>query len=109
MQRAPRKYRNKPTETDGYTFASRKEARRYQDLTTLARQGVICNLLVHPGFSLDVNGCHIGRYVADFQYEECATGLVVTEDVKSRPTCTPVYQLKKKLVKALYNIDVVEV
>jgi hypothetical protein len=38
-----------------------------------------------------------------------ATGEQVTEDVKSKATKTAVYQLKKKLVKALYGVDIVEV
>jgi len=34
---------------------------------------------------------------------------VVVEDVKSKATKTAVYQLKKKLVKALYGVEIVEV
>jgi hypothetical protein len=56
-----------------------------------------------------VNGEKIGRYVADFRYVDTATGVVTVEDVKSGPTKTPVYRLKRKLVKALYDIDITEV
>jgi len=38
-----------------------------------------------------------------------ATGEVVVEDVKSPATKTAVYCLKKKLIKALYDIEIVEV
>ena len=31
------------------------------------------------------------------------------EDVKSPVTKTPVYQLKKKLVKALHNVEIMEI
>lgn len=33
----PSKYRNQPTEINGIRFASKKEARRYQDLKLLER------------------------------------------------------------------------
>lgn len=45
--------------------------------------------------------------MADFSYHE--NGILVVEDVKSKATKTPLYQLKKKLVKALYGIDVKEI
>jgi len=49
----------------------------------------------------------ICRYVADFGYIE--NGAVVIEDVKSKITKgLPVYRLKKKLMKALYGIDIRE-
>jgi hypothetical protein len=51
----------------------------------------------------------IGFYKADFRYEEVATSAVVVEDVKSPVTKTAVYRLKKKLVKALYGVEIIEV
>jgi hypothetical protein len=56
-----------------------------------------------------LNGHKIGVYRGDFQYTECASGEQIVEDVKSQPTKTPVYRLKKKIVAALYDIEIREV
>jgi hypothetical protein len=104
--RAP-KYRNKKTVYNGIQFDSRKEADRYQELTLLERAKVICHLERQPRYNLIVNGHKIGFYKADFRYEVSATGEVVVEDVKG--VRTSVYMLKKKLVKALYGVEIIEV
>ena len=48
------------------------------------------------------------RYKADFTYRERDRGLVV-EDVKSRPTRTKEYSMKKKMLKDRFGIDITEV
>lgn len=101
------KYRAKPTTIDGIRFASKAEARRYQELKLLERAGEIHNLETHPKYTLSVNNQVICTYTADFRYEE--SGEAIVEDVKSRPTMTQVYRLKKKLMKAIYDIDIKEV
>jgi len=75
----------------------------------MERAGLIRQIEIQPRYKLVVNDHKLGFYQADFRYEVVKTGEVVTEDVKSPATRTPVYQLKKKLVKALYGIDIVEV
>lgn len=107
MKRA--KYGNIKCELDGIHFDSRKERDRYSQLRLLEKGSAICELILQPSFPLIVNGHNIGTYKADFQYTECGTGEQVVEDVKSRPTKTPVYNLKKKLVSAIYGIQVKEV
>lgn len=69
--------------------------------------GQITDLERQPAYPLVVNGVSVGTYCADFCYRE--GGALVVEDVKSIPTRTPVYRLKRRLVKALYGIDVREV
>ena len=101
------KYRNKRVELDGYTFDSKAEARRYGELKLMHQAGEIEELLVHPKFKLVVNGVLICTYTADFQYRK--NGEKVVEDVKSKPTITYSYKLKKKLMKAVYGLDVTEV
>ena len=104
------KYRNVTTERDGVMFASKKEAARYQELKVQQHAGWIRDLIVQPRFPLIVNEVKIAVYIADFQYVECETGQTVVEDCKGgRGTITPVYRLKKKLMFALYLLDVVEV
>jgi hypothetical protein len=108
-QAAPSKYRNQKTECNGIQFDSRKEAGRYQELLMMQRAGQICHIEIQPRYDLVVNGSKLGFYRADFRYEVVATGVQVTEDVKSKATKTAVYCLKKKLVKALYGVEIVEV
>ena len=103
------KYRNQKTEHNGIQFDSRKEATRYQELLLMEKAGVISRIECQPRYDLVVNGHKLGFYRADFRYEDVATGESILEDVKSPATKTPVYQLKKKLVKALYGIEIVEV
>ena len=101
------KYRNKRTEYKGIWFDSQKEARRYQELELMERAGYIAKIELQPRYNLVVNGQNCGFYRGDFRYEVVETGLTVVEDVKG--VRTPLYRLKKKLVKALYGIDIVEV
>jgi Protein of unknown function (DUF1064) len=109
MKAMAAKYHNRKTLYQGITFDSRKEATRYQELLLMQRAGLIRNIELQPRYDLIVNSQKIGFYKADFRYKLFDTGYVVVEDVKSVATKTPVYQLKKKLIKAIYNIDIVEV
>lgn len=101
------KYRNKKTCIDGFTFDSRKEARRYTELKSLQMAGEISMLELQVRFPLEVNGQKICDYVADFVYME--NGMQVVEDVKSEATSKlPIYRIKKKLMRAIHDIDIVE-
>lgn len=99
------KYGAKRTEVDGIVFASMAEARRYGELKLLERAGKIKDLELQPVYALIVNGVRVGNYIGDFRYVEGET--VVLEDVKG--VKTPVYQLKKKLVEAIYKFKITEV
>lgn len=111
------KYKNDKVEYSGIKFDSKKQARRYQDLKLLERAGEIKELEIEPSFPIEVNGVKVCIYKADFGYREQIynkSGMKlywdrIVEDVKSEPTKTPVYRLKKKLMKAIYNIEVREV
>lgn len=103
------KYGARTVELGGYTFASKKEAARYRDLCLLRAGGELRNLRVHPSWVLAVNGHRIGKYTADFAYEDTTTGATIVEDVKSRPTKTEAYRLRKRLMLALHGIEVVEI
>ena len=98
------KYNAVKSVVDGIKFDSKKEARRYSQLKLMEKSGAISNLSMQPRFDLIVNGEKCGFYKADFKYIE--NGKEVIEDVKG--VLTPVYRLKKKLVKAIYNIDIFE-
>lgn len=101
------KYGNKRVDLDGYTFDSKREAARYQELCLMQKAGLISALDVHPQYPLVVGGMKIGKYTGDFSYQE--NGKLVLEDVKSAPTKTEAYGLRKRLVRALYGIVVQEV
>lgn len=102
----------KPTWSDGIRFASKAEAKRYANLKLLEKAGEVRQLEVQPAFPLDVinpaNGevISVGVYKADFRYLDRA-GRTVIEDVKGMRTV--VYKLKRKLVEALYGVQIVEV
>lgn len=125
-----RKYHNTPTErvTEGgkvLHFDSQKEARRYDHLILQLRAGAIRDLRLQEDFTLqeaytDTEGNRVRaiRYRADFTYYRPAAGGTpktsvvwekVVEDVKSRPTRTKEYLLKRKLMKDRFGIDITEV
>jgi len=106
------KYGAVKTVVDGITFASKAEARRYGQLRVLQASGLIFgNLILQPVYRIYVKPLGgdpivVAKYIGDFQYE-AADGTKVVEDVKGFKT--PVYRLKKKLVEALYGIEIREV
>lgn len=99
------KYNAVKCEIDGIVFDSKKEGRHYQELKLRERAGEITCLEIHPAWDLTVNGVKVGRYTADFSYIE--KGNLVVVDAKGVRTRD--YVLRKKLMKALFKIDVVEV
>lgn len=101
------KFNAKKVEIDGIVFDSGLEAKRYQKLKLLERSGEIRELDIHVPYRLEVNGEHICDYEADFVYIRVSDGFKVVEDAKG--VKTPVYRLKKKLMKAIYGIEIVEV
>ncbi len=103
----PNKFRNVKKIVNGLEFDSTKEARHYQDLLAWQQSGQITELERQRPFMIEINGMHVCTFFADFTYVK--DGSLIVEDVKSRATKTPVYQLKKKLVKSVLNIDIVEV
>lgn len=105
-----KKFGNEIIEFDGQTFHSRKELNRY--ITNRMRQGEgeICDLQLQVEFILETDDKKICSYIADSTYKIVATGKSIVEDVKSPATrrLAP-YRLKKKLMAAIYNIEIKEV
>jgi hypothetical protein len=109
------KYHAKPTTVDGIRFASKAEARRYQELKMLEKAGRIRNLKLQPKYPLvfypgsSRRVVNVGSYIADFWYLEVDGGVErpVLEDVKG--VKTPIYRLKKKMVEAIYDLKITEV
>jgi len=106
-KRSRPKYGNKKTVVDGITFDSKWESQRYLYLKSLEKAERIKNLNLQPKFLITVNGQKICAYIADFEYDkEHANGdwEHIIEDAKGMET--PEFKLKKKLMKAVHNIDI---
>ena len=71
----------------------------------MERAGEITDLELQPRFRMEVNGTHVCDYIADFRYQKGEKTMV--EDAKG--VRTDVYRIKRKLLKAIHDIDVVEV
>lgn len=72
----------------GHTHASRKEARRCDDLHDLQRHGIITGLTIEPVYKFEINGAAVKmgngqamRFTPDFAYIE--NGKSIVEDVKA--------------------------
>lgn len=124
------KYGNKPCEYAGIKFASHKERDYYIYFKSLEDSGEIKDLRLQVDFELvpgiyeervkhyvrkpDVTYQHCIQdpiyYRADFVYVSTTTGKEVVVDAKSEATKkNRVYQMKKKMMKALLGLDIVEV
>ena len=101
------KYGAVKTEVDGIVFASKKEAKRYNELKILIMVDEITSLTIQPEYPIVINGHKICVYIADFKYWDRRKNAWVVEDVKGMKT--PVYKLKKKLTQAMYKIKIVEI
>lgn len=108
------KYRNQPTVIEGVRFDSKAEYRRWMALKRRQDAGDICDLQRQVVFVLVPAVKFLGalrmtpalRYTADFTYTVVATGVQVVEDTKGMRT--PVYRIKRHLMKALLGIDILE-
>lgn len=102
------KYKAKAVYACGMRFASKAEFRRYEELKMMERAGLISNLEAQKPYVL-IDKSKYGRaikYIADYVYQE--GGKLVVEDVKSEPTKTPLYKLKKRLMAERYGIIIKE-
>lgn len=101
---AKNKYGAIRTTVDGITFASKKEAARYQDLKLLERSGAIEDLRLQPRFPILIEGKKVCTVVLDFAYMDNRTEEAIFEDVKGRDN--PLSKLKRKMVEAFYDFEV---
>lgn len=96
------KFHAKRTEVDNIKFSSQKEAKRYNILKLLQKSGDILFFLRQVPFHLP-GGV---KYVCDFLIF-WANGIVTIEDVKGFKTES--YKAKKKMVEAIYPVEILEV
>lgn len=107
------KYNNKKTLVDGFWFDSKKEANRYVELKMLQAAKLIRNLMMQQVFELSPSVVIQGRkrpplrYKADFTYfDDRQQGQFVVEDTKGFKT--EGYKIKRHLMKAVHDIEVLE-
>ena len=112
------KFQARAVRVDGILFDSTREAARYGELKLLAGAGEITDLEIHPGFPLIVGRLYqdgppcfttVGMFHADFRYRVRHTGTIVVEDVKSKPTKTEAYRLRKRIVEEVHGITITEI
>lgn len=101
------KYSNKKTLCRAeHLHDSKKEAAQCDDLHLLLKGKQISELTQQPVFDIIVNGKKICTYRADFGYRDMKTGERFVLDVKGMKTA--VYRLKKKLMLAVWGIEIKE-
>ena len=98
------------TEYKGRIYDSKKEAKRAFELDAMIRAGEVTKVEYQPKYELVVNGTKVSNYFGDFRvyYPD---GRVEVEDVKGlkRGASYQIFRLKKKLVKAIFGIDIIEI
>tara|TARA_Y100000114_G_scaffold61330_1_gene56252 strand:+ start:154 stop:528 length:375 start_codon:yes stop_codon:yes gene_type:complete len=105
--RRPNKYFAKKTLFMGFKFDSKWEAERWGQLKSMEKAGVVTQLERQVRYDLIVNDVKICDYIADFRYlleEENGLSKLIVEDAKG--VLTSEFKLKKKLMKAVHNIDI---
>lgn len=88
-------------------FASTQEYRRYAELALEQRAGLISGLQLQPVYPIVINSQRVFKYIADFKYTRGDREVV--EDVKGSKDPKhhdPVFRLKKKVVEAVYGIEI---
>lgn len=101
---ARNKFGNEKTDVDNIRFDSKAESQRYGELKMMERGGLIQGFEMQVPYDLEVNGVLICKYMADFVIT-WPDGVVTVEDVKG--VQTPDFKLKKKLMWAIHNIDII--
>lgn len=97
------KYKAVKTIVDGFTFASKLEAKYYQIYSAMEKAGIIKNLKMQTSLPFIFEGKKIFTYKPDFEYDD-QDGIHHYIDVKGVET--PVFRLKKKLIEAYYKIEI---
>lgn len=119
------KYHSKKVEFDGIVFDSKKEAKRFAELSLLETAGTISDLQRQVKYVLipaqrepDTVGARGGikkgkviekecSYIADFVYKDLTLNETVVEDTKGFKTRD--YIIKRKLMLSVHGIRIKEI
>jgi hypothetical protein len=94
-----RKYGNEPVTRLGYSCQSRKEAKRFDDLTVLRRTGEVRMFLWQVPFRLEGKVAYWLDFLVFW-----ADGRITYEDVKG--VDTEASRIKRRIVEAVYGIEI---
>ena len=107
------KYGNRKAKVDGIVFDSVKEAVRYRELRLLERAGEIHDIRRQQKYTLIPAQYRDGKcaerecaYYADFVYTD-KSGRTVVEDTKG--VRTKDYIIKRKLMRYIFGIEIIEI
>ena len=105
------KYGNRKTTVYGITFDSKRESQRYLVLRDMQKRGEISDLRLQIPYEIIPSVTICGKkqraikYIADFVYTK--NGECVVEDSKGYRTRE--YGIKRRLMKLVHEIEIVEV
>jgi hypothetical protein len=101
------KYRAKRTMNADGTFSdSKKEARHDAEFMAMAKNKGVLRVVRKERFTFVLNGVKLCAYESDWTvyYKDGRKEVFDAKGVR-----TPVYKIKKKIMKAFFNIDIQEV
>jgi hypothetical protein len=107
------KFGAKKTVINGITFDSIKEADYYRQLLLQKKAKKdterVVSIELQPRYDIIVNSQKIGFYKADFKVRR-ADGSIQIIDVKGlkKGSAYALFRLKKKLIEAIYDIEIIE-
>jgi hypothetical protein len=94
---------------DGIVFASKIEMERYAVLKQMEDVGLITDLRCQPFWDVEIDGMHLCRYTADFDYRDEQSNYVI-EELKTDGTRKDAsYRLRRKAAELAFGIIVTEV
>lgn len=105
------KFNNVKVDIDGHNFDSKKEAEFYGQLKIKKNAGLIKDFQMQVRYDIIVNRIMIGKYFLDFLVEN-NDGSIEYIDIKGKDSKTNkfiktgVFALKKRLVEAIYGINI---
>ena len=114
MKQNRNKFGAKKTVVDGITFDSKKEAQYYIRLNMMTKASNktdrVLKIELQPKYDIVINGKKVAFYKADFKvlYGDGRIEIVDVKGLKSG-AAYQYFKLKKKIVEALYNIEIIEV
>lgn len=97
------KYKAVKSVFNGITFHSLKERNQYIKYLHMQSIGEILSIKLQPRFDIIINGKFCGFYKADFEIEMPDKSIKIV-DVKGMRTT--VFNLKLKIIEAMYGIKV---
>jgi hypothetical protein len=104
------KWRNQITEYNGRKYHSKKEAEFAKDLDIQQKAKEVIKIEPQVPFILKIGDIKMAKYVLDFRvtYKD---GSIKHYDVKGAKQGLPydIFVIKKKLMKVIYDIEVIEV